>query len=207
MRIASHDLAGEVYPWRMPPLKAGLKIILNNIQKVSSMRKIIKVILPAAAALAVMIAVPHLRHEGGCSCQAPVVMFGSLFGCSDSKQPESVNTAMKDESAPVTGNPADRKTGKVEHKVTFVEIGSVNCIPCKMMQPIMRDVENQYRGQVRVVFHDVWTPEGRPYGMKYGIRVIPTQVFLDKDGNEYFRHEGFFPKEELIPVLKLKGVQ
>jgi thioredoxin 1 len=43
--------------------------------------------------------------------------------------------------------------------------------------------------------------------MKYGIRVIPTQVFLDSQGNEYYRHMGFFPKEELIKVLAMKGVR
>ena len=39
------------------------------------------------------------------------------------------------------------------------------------------------------------------------IRVIPTQIFLDKEGKEYFRHEGFFPKEELVNILKQKGVK
>jgi len=91
--------------------------------------------------------------------------------------------------------------------VTFVELGSVGCIPCKMMQPIMREIETTYAGQVEVVFHDVWTEEGKPYIKKYGIRVIPTQVFLDAKGVEYFRHEGFFPKEQLVEVLKLKGVK
>lgn len=90
--------------------------------------------------------------------------------------------------------------------VTFVELGSVRCVPCKQMQPIMKQIEEEYAGKVKVVFHDVWTPEGRPYAQKYNIRVIPTQVFLDKDGVEYFRHEGFFPKEELVKVLKQKGV-
>ncbi len=92
-------------------------------------------------------------------------------------------------------------------KVTFVELGSVNCIPCKMMQPIMKEIEEEYKNQVKVVFHDVWTEQGRPYAMKYGIRVIPTQVFLDKDGKEYFRHEGFFPKEQLVEILKKQGVK
>ncbi len=73
--------------------------------------------------------------------------------------------------------------------VPFVELGSVSCIPCRMMQPIMRDIEGTYKGQVRVVFHDVWTEEGKPYVRTYGIRVIPTQVFLDAKGVEYFRHE------------------
>ena len=91
--------------------------------------------------------------------------------------------------------------------VTFIELGSVNCIPCRMMQPIMRDIEDTYQGQVRVVFHDVWTEEGKPYVKQFGIRVIPTQVCLDAKGVEYFRHEGFFPKEQLVAVLKSKGVK
>ncbi|MFW5861135.1 MAG: thioredoxin family protein [Spirochaetota bacterium] len=99
--------------------------------------------------------------------------------------------------------PAD----KADHVVTFVELGSANCIPCKMMKPVMKKVEEQYGDQVKVVFHDVGTSEGRPYARSYSIRVIPTQVFLDKDGKEYFRHEGFFPFEEVEKVLKKQGVR
>jgi thioredoxin 1 len=91
--------------------------------------------------------------------------------------------------------------------VTFIELGSVNCIPCKMMQPIMREIETSYKGQVTVIFYDVWTQKDAPYAKKYGIRVIPTQVFLDSKGVEYYRHEGFFPKEDLVAVLKKKGVK
>jgi len=91
-------------------------------------------------------------------------------------------------------------------KVTFVELGSVGCIPCDKMQPVMKEIEEEYRGQVKVVFHDVKTPEGEPYKKKYNIRAIPTQVFLDKDGNEYYRHLGFFAKDKLVEVLKMQGV-
>ena len=93
-----------------------------------------------------------------------------------------------------------------EIKVTFVELGSVGCIPCDKMQPIMKEIEEEYKGQVKVVFHDVKTVEGRPYIKEFSVRAIPTQVFLDKDGNEYFRHLGFFAKDELIKVLKTQGV-
>ena len=107
----------------------------------------------------------------------------------------------------------DSKRAKQEEKkassikVTFIELGSVRCIPCKKMQPIMEEIKKEYKGQVKVIFYDVWTPEGKPYAYKYKIRLIPTQVFLDKDGKEYFRHRGFFPKEELVKVLKQKGVK
>lgn len=93
------------------------------------------------------------------------------------------------------------------YKVTFVELGSVRCIPCQKMQPIMKSVEERFGDQVKVVFHDVWTPQGKPFADKYGISAIPTQIFLDKDGKEYFGHEGFFPEDELVKVLLLQGVQ
>ena len=94
-----------------------------------------------------------------------------------------------------------------EIKVTFVELGSVGCIPCDKMQPIMKEIEEEYKGQVKVVFYDVKTSEGKPYIKEFGIRAIPTQVFLDKDENEYFRHLGFFAKDELIKILKMQGVK
>jgi thioredoxin 1 len=75
------------------------------------------------------------------------------------------------------------------------------------MQIVMKSINEKYGKEVNVIFYDVWTPEGRPYGEKYGISAIPTQVFMDEKGKEYFRHEGFFPEEELVKVLKMKGVE
>ncbi len=171
------------------------------------MRKMLKFAIPVFFAL--ILAIGGNTFKGDCSCSSPefaLAAFGSVFGCGDAKAPLN-------EASPVPARePSDASTipasaVKEEILVTFVEIGSLNCIPCKMMQPIMEEIEREYRGQVKVVFHDVWTANGRPYGIKYGIRVIPTQVFLDKDGREYFRHEGFFPKEEVVRVLKMKGVR
>ena len=92
-------------------------------------------------------------------------------------------------------------------KATFVELGSVGCIPCDKMQPIMKEIAEEYQGQVKVIFYDVRTVFGAPYKDKFKIRAIPTQVFLDKDGKEYFRHLGFFPKDQVVKVLQTQGVK
>lgn len=112
---------------------------------------------------------------------------------------------ISDNNTEATLTQEDTTSDKI--KVTFVELGSVGCIPCDKMQPIMKEIEEEYKGQVKVVFHDVKTAEGNPYIKEFGIRVIPTQVFLDKDGNEYFRHLGFFAKDELVKILKMQGVK
>ncbi len=100
-----------------------------------------------------------------------------------------------------------KEANKIKPKVTFVELGSVNCIPCKMMQPVMKNIEKKYGSKVKVIFYDVWTQEQRPFAEKYGIKLIPTQVFLDENGKEFFRHEGFYPEEEIHKLLKTKGLK
>ena len=100
--------------------------------------------------------------------------------------------------------PATSGKAAVKTKITFVELGSVNCVPCRMMQPVMKAVEEKYAGKVKVVFHDVWTEAGRPFAKAYGIRAIPTQVFLDENGKEFFRHEGFISKEAIDKVIEPK---
>lgn len=96
---------------------------------------------------------------------------------------------------------------KKSYKVTFIELGSVRCIPCQRMQPIMDSIRTKYKDQVKVIFYDVWTKDGAPFADKFKINVIPTQVFLDKDGKEFYRHVGYFPQEDLIRILQIKGVK
>ncbi len=136
------------------------------------------------------------------------IMSATELSCSrDSKESKQLEGSSRRAASDVHSAGAAAKEKSAEHLVTFVELGSVRCVPCKMMQPIIRDIEREYAGKVKIVFYDVWTAEGRPYAQRYKIRVIPTQVFLDRDGNEFFRHEGYFPKEEIVKVLEQKGVR
>ncbi len=87
---------------------------------------------------------------------------------------------------------------------TLLELGSVNCVPCKMMAPILDELRETFGGQIKVDFVDVWKDEEA--GQQYGIRSIPTQIFFDADGNELFRHEGFYPREDIVAKWKELGV-
>ena len=87
-------------------------------------------------------------------------------------------------------------------KITFIELGSVKCIPCKMMQPVMKEIEEDFGDIVTVIFYDVWTKEDKKYSKQYNVKMIPTQVFLDENGEEFFRHEGFFSKEEIAKLIE-----
>ena len=75
------------------------------------------------------------------------------------------------------------------------------------MQSVIKSIEAKYGKEVKIEFYDVWTEAGKPFGVKYGIKSIPTQVFLDETGKEYFSHVGFFPEEDLVKVSEQKGVK
>lgn len=89
--------------------------------------------------------------------------------------------------------------------VTMVDLGAKKCIPCKMMAPIMEELEKEYKDRAAIVFIDVWENPGA--GKKYGIGLIPTQIFYDTKGNEVLRHEGFFDKASIIAELTKLGVK
>ena len=100
-----------------------------------------------------------------------------------------------------------QEAGKSAAKITFIELGSVRCIPCRAMQPVMKAIEERYGDQIDIIFYDVWTPDQRHYAQEYRIRLIPTQVFLDSTGTELMRHEGFFPEQEIVQFLEAKGLR
>lgn len=88
--------------------------------------------------------------------------------------------------------------------VTLLDLGAKKCIPCKMMAPILEKVEKVYKGKAAVIFIDVWKHHDQV--RRFGIRVIPTQIFFDKDGKEVYRHVGFMGEEAIVRQLKKMGV-
>jgi thioredoxin 1 len=133
-----------------------------------------------------------------------ILVSSSLFCSQNSgEQPNEPNIEQKaknEENLIIS----DEQLDFSKHKVTFIELGADRCIPCKAMQPIMREIAQEYKGTIQVVFYDVW--KAPKYAKTHGIQMIPTQVFIDKDGEEIFRHVGFFPKEDIIKMLKEKHI-
>ncbi len=78
----------------------------------------------------------------------------------------------------------------------LVDLGADKCIPCKMMAPILEELESDYAGRLQVDFFDVWKDPAA--AEHYGVKMIPTQIFFDPDGKELFRHVGFFSKPDIL---------
>jgi thioredoxin 1 len=93
---------------------------------------------------------------------------------------------------------------KKDGKTVMLELGSVGCIPCEQMRPVMEKLRTTYKDKLEVFFVDV--RRDNETGRRFGVHMIPTQVFLDKNGKEFHRHIGFYDYEEIAPVLKKAGL-
>ena len=113
-----------------------------------------------------------------------------LYGCSSDEPPAS--------------HPQTVGIVPVKGMVTMVDLGADQCIPCKMMVPVMEKVEKKYKGKAAIVFIDVW--KDKEPAKRFGIRAIPTQIFFDKGGKEVYRHTGFMGEADIVSQLKKMGV-
>ncbi len=98
---------------------------------------------------------------------------------------------------------ASLNKAKTEGRIVMLELGSVGCIPCEQMKPVMAKLSDTYRGKIDVIFIDV--KKDHDAAQRYGVYMIPVQVFL-KSGKEFHRHVGFYPYEEIAAMLKKTGI-
>ena len=104
-------------------------------------------------------------------------------------------------AGPQESPPVDARSGLPR----LIDLGAKSCIPCKMMAPILDDLRQNYADQFATEFIDV--RDNPQAGRTHGILQIPTQIFLDANGRELYRHEGFLSKEAILAKWKELGAE
>lgn len=92
----------------------------------------------------------------------------------------------------------------LSYNFTFLEFGAKGCSACKRMETVMNEISTKYVNEVNVVFINILLPENHRLMKYYGIAAIPTQVLLNKEGKEFFRHTGYYSTNEV--ELSFKGL-
>ncbi len=100
-------------------------------------------------------------------------------------------------------NPVD--AARLSGRPSLVDFGSEGCRPCELMAPMLKELRREYAGRANVLF--VHVGDNQVLAARYGIRTIPVQVFFDAEGEEVFRHTGFFAQEEMEEKLADMGVE
>ena len=90
-------------------------------------------------------------------------------------------------------------------KPTIIDLGARTCISCKQMAPILEELAGTYRGQANVLFIDV--REDSAAAKRFGIQMIPTQIYFDVTGKEVKRVVGAAERDDIIKGLKAAGLK
>lgn len=84
--------------------------------------------------------------------------------------------------------------------IKLLDFWAIWCIPCKRMEPIIKELEEELKGRVDVVKINV--DENNEEASKYGVMSIPTYIVI-KDNKEVGRKVGMISKEELLKLLNV----
>ncbi len=84
-------------------------------------------------------------------------------------------------------------------KPAIVDFYADWCGPCRMLSPVLAGVQKEYGGKLQV--YKIDTDKEKELAATFGIRSLPTVVFIPKDGKPQ-AIMGFRPKEEIESAIK-----
>lgn len=97
------------------------------------------------------------------------------------------------------------KTGVANFKAgRLLEVGSNSCASCQAMNKVLESLKTNHPERVVVEKIDIF--KQKEAMTKLDVRVIPTQIFYDKNQNEIFRHEGFISEKDILAKLDELGI-
>lgn len=89
--------------------------------------------------------------------------------------------------------------GEIGSGLVLVDFWAPWCGPCKMIAPVLEEVDSEMGDQVKIVKLDV--DQNPETSAKYGVMSIPT-LLVFKDGEQVDKVVGYQPKENLVSLLQ-----
>ncbi|MCW1293113.1 MAG: thioredoxin [Candidatus Rehaiarchaeum fermentans] len=83
-------------------------------------------------------------------------------------------------------------------KVSIVDFWAEWCMPCRMLEPVMEELEKELKGKID--FYRVNVDENPELAARFGIESIPT-LFIFKEGKPVDEIIGFRQKRELESLI------
>ena len=109
----------------------------------------------------------------------------------------------KQQAVNAKDNPLDK--ARAAGKPTLAIFSAASCCGPDKMIPIKEALLKKYDTKINIVY--IEPKKEQILATRYSIRSIPTQVFYDSTGKEFFRHSGFFSEKDISGKLNELGVQ
>jgi len=100
-------------------------------------------------------------------------------------------------------NPLDK--ARATGKPTLAIFSAASCCGPDKMIPVRDALLKKYDTKINIVY--IEPRKEQILAARYAIRSIPTQVFYDNSGKEFYRHSGFYSEKDIINKLSEMEVQ
>lgn len=87
---------------------------------------------------------------------------------------------------------------EIKSGVTVVDFWAPWCGPCKMIAPVLEELDQELNGKAKIVKVNV--DDNQAVAVEYGVMSIPTLIVF-KDGEIVDKTVGFKPKEALAELV------
>ncbi|MBQ9564961.1 MAG: thioredoxin family protein [Synergistaceae bacterium] len=93
-----------------------------------------------------------------------------------------------------------------EQKLPMLKmLSSTTCPACDMMEPVLEELETQYKGKVTT---DHINLDDHPeVAQAYHVRYVPMLIFSNAQGKEFAKRVGYMPLEDVLDVFAKGGVK
>jgi thioredoxin 1 len=109
----------------------------------------------------------------------------------------------KQQAQVAKNNPLD--TSRASGRPTLAIFSASSCCGPDKMIPVRDALLKKYDTKINIVY--IEPRQEQILAARYGIRSIPTQVFYNNNGKEFYRHSGFFSEKDITDKLSEMGIK
>ena len=93
---------------------------------------------------------------------------------------------------------------KEKNMPSLLTFTSTMCMDCQKMKGVLKEIQPSYQDRINFISINETEKDRKVqnYIKKHNVVLVPTMVFLDENGNEVNKIEGYIPKEELIKEIE-----
>lgn len=87
---------------------------------------------------------------------------------------------------------------------TLITFTSTMCLDCQRIKSVLADVEPMYINKINFEYVQALEKNKKVKDAikKYNVVLVPTLIFLDKEGNQLSKFEGFMEKDQLVSEIE-----
>ncbi len=87
----------------------------------------------------------------------------------------------------------------MKSKIAVVDFSATWCGPCRMLEPVLEEVSEEFADKVD--FYNADVDENMKLTVQYEVQSVPVLIII-KDGQVADRAVGFRPKQDIIELIK-----